>query len=42
MRPYTPRFLPVDDLDWVSLVPQIGEANLSTITENAQLRATNH
>jgi len=39
MKPYTPRFLPVDDLDWVSLIPQIGEANAAVARYDGLLQS---
>lgn len=39
MKPYTPRFLPIDDLDWVSLIPQIGEANAAVARYDGLLQS---
>ncbi len=39
MKPYSPRFLPIDDLDWVSLIPQIGEANAAVARYDGLLQS---
>jgi len=39
MKPYTPRFLPIDDLDWVSFIPQIGEANAAVARYDGLLQS---
>lgn len=39
MNPYTPRFLPIDDLDWMSLIPQIGEANAAVARYDGLLQS---
>lgn len=39
MKPYTPRFLPIDDLDWVSLIPQIGKAHAAVARYDGLLQS---
>ncbi len=39
MKSYMPRFLPIDDLDWISFIPLIGEANAAVARYDGLLQS---